>query len=871
MTDHSSLSKGAPPDSSPLLQNSKITAMSDDKLQSPRSSSKIGPIAIATLLAGSLAQPLLPVLALGTAAGEQIRNTATATYKDNPASQTTIDATSNTITVTVAEVAGLAATPSGFVDVNGGTVDSGDTLEFTFDVTNIGNSSTDVFIPGTSNLNTENFVPSSVQIVNASGTVLATLPAGGAALSSLSIPDLGPDQVLKVKVTGTPAAGTPIGADVGVTLGNTGPNNNSASTQNQPDNTDGANAADIRTIDANAGNGLPVNGEREASATNSIPFASSVRPIALAKVTKIASNLNPGATVAANDDLITYDLGLTVENTSPNAGFRPNNLEGTPINVNGSTATPRVLVSDAIPVGTTLSSVDNVPTNWQVVYTTTPTSTPATTAAWVTTPPPLTSVTRIGFIYSGGVFVSRGTTTSPFQFTVLTSGLQATGGQVNNLAQVFGESSGDPTNEIIYDESGDSQPNNFNDNQTPPDASGTNYDPSTDTGIANPVTQGTDAGNDNTGTGPDGEVNVIRLGEVAGSDDILNGPSGVPNAGGPTDDNDDFTNRSTDIPPGLESTDTFDPAPSTFTNTIQNPASSGFIADVTIQPLSPTQAEGVDESTLTGQYGTDGDIPNGTVVTIAYDPDGNPGNGDELTATYTWNSTTNTFDLNTSTTGGVQDSVAKPVNVGDLPAGRTVDYTVTIDLPDGVAQNDEIPVPIVVFPDDDPIGTPGYTGETTNNITVNRLYTGFMQVTKEVQLLDANGVIILPWTSDPDLLAGTGIKADYRVEYRINYQNISTPLVGNGNSGLTVMDFTIIEDGSAAVVNGSNNWASFTDHQQNTSADQGTVKFFTNSEDDEPLTTSDPVDRTKVERYENEVGQVDPGQSGQFQFRRIIK
>ena len=330
MTNHSSLSKGAPPDSSPLLQNSKITAMSDDTLQSPRSSCRVGPLAIAALLAGSLVQPLLPVLALGTAAGEQIRNTATATYKDNPNSQTTIDATSNTITVTVAEVAGLAATPSGFVDVNGGTVDAGDTLEFTFDITNIGNSPTNVFIPGTSNLNTENFVPSSVQIVNASGTVLATLPVGGGTLSSLSIPDLGPDQVLKVKVTGTPAAGTPIGADVGVTLGNTGPNNNSASTQNQPDNSDGANAADIRTIDANAGNGLPVNGEREASATNSIPFASSVRPIALAKVTKIASNLNPGPTVAANDDLITYDLGLTVENTSPNAGFRPNNLEGNP-------------------------------------------------------------------------------------------------------------------------------------------------------------------------------------------------------------------------------------------------------------------------------------------------------------------------------------------------------------------------------------------------------------------------------------------------------------------------------------------------------------------------------------------------------------
>lgn len=274
---------------------------------------------------------------------------------------------------------------------------------------------------------------------------------------------------------------------------------------------------------------------------------------------------------------------------------------------------------------------------------------------------------------------------------------------------------------------------------------------------------------------------------------------------------------------------------------------------------------------MTGQYGTDADIPNGTVVTIAYDPDGNPGNGDERTATYQWDSTTNTFELLASTTGGVADGTPRHVNAGDLPAGRTINYSVTVDLPDGVGVNDEIPIPIVAFPDDDPINNPGFTGETTNNVTIDRLYTGFLQVIKEVQVLDANGEVIQAWTSDQSILDGVNIQLDYQLEYRITYENISTPVVGNGNIGLTIPDLTLVEDGTATVGGTTNNWASFSNHQQNTSADQGVVRYFTNSDDPNPLTTSDPVDDTKVQKYENEVGQVDPGQRGQFLFRRRIK
>lgn len=873
--------------------------MTQDTPKSPRRPRKIGPAAIAALLAGGLFQPLLPAFAAGTDAGQQISNTATATYSETSGGPT-IDATSNTVTVTVAEVAGVTAVPAGFTDLDGGAVEAGDTLEFVFDVTNVGNAATDVFIPGINNIGTENFTPTAVEIVDSAGNLIATVPATGDNITDLldqasaNLPPLAPDTVLKVRVTGTPAPGTPAGADVGVTLGSTGPDNNSPSTQNQPDTGDGdpapptinTNAGDIRTIDDNPGNGAPVNGEREASATNSIPFASSVRPLALATVTKVASNLAPGPTGSASDDLITYDLGMSVASTSPNAAFTPADLEGTAINVTGTTddSAPRILVSDAIPVGTTLSSVDtaNLPANWQVVYTITPTSTPATAATWVTAAPTLDTVTRIGFIYTGGATLARGSAFSPFRFTVETTDLPSTGGQVANIAQVFGETVGDPTNEVVYDESGDSNPNNFNDDNTPPDPTGTNYDstPGTgDTGVADPVTEGTDTGNDNSGTGPDGEDNVVNIGDVAGSDDILNGPDGVPGANGPTDDNDDFTNQTTNVPAGVGPTDGFDPDPEAFDNTVQNPASSGFISNVTLQPISPTQAQGVDDSLLTGQYGADGDIPVGTVVTItATDAD-----GDIQSAVYTYDGTN--FNLTSSTTdpagpvGPSADTTPEHVNVGNLPAGQTLDYDVVVDLPNGVLPNDEIPIPILAFADDNTTTTPGYnftgpgTPESTTNVTIERLYTGFMKLTKEVQILDANGVIVQAWTET--VPPSVNVLPDYQIEYRITYENISTGVTGSGNNTLTAFDFEIVEDGNAAVGSNTNNWASFTDHEQNTSADQGIVQYFTNSADTDlvpgPLTTSDPIAGTKVDKYENEVGQVDPGQTGQFQFRRRIQ
>jgi hypothetical protein len=99
------------------------------------------------LAATGLVSLVLPVFADGTVAGTSISNTANATYEDPNAPGTTIDSTSNTVTVTVAEVAGLTVTASGVTDNNGGVVQVGDQLLYTYTLTNVGNDPTQIRVP----------------------------------------------------------------------------------------------------------------------------------------------------------------------------------------------------------------------------------------------------------------------------------------------------------------------------------------------------------------------------------------------------------------------------------------------------------------------------------------------------------------------------------------------------------------------------------------------------------------------------------------------------------------------------------------------------------------------------------------------------
>lgn len=88
-----------------------------------------------------------PALAEGTKAGQSITNEATATYEDPNNPNVPLNTTSNTVTVTVAEVAGITVDYTGLVDDDGGTIEINDLLIFNYTITNVGNDPTQFRIP----------------------------------------------------------------------------------------------------------------------------------------------------------------------------------------------------------------------------------------------------------------------------------------------------------------------------------------------------------------------------------------------------------------------------------------------------------------------------------------------------------------------------------------------------------------------------------------------------------------------------------------------------------------------------------------------------------------------------------------------------
>jgi hypothetical protein len=815
-----------------------------------------------TLLTGSFFQFAVPVMAEGTKAGESISNTATATYEDPNNPGTTINATSNTVVVTVAEVAGITVTASGMTDSTpSDPVKVGDTVNYTYTVTNVGNDPTRFRIPNLARV-TGPGVAGTLEVSYDGGTTWT--PINGSELITNSIP-AGGSVLVRVPVVVQP--GAQANDVITVTLGDT-----PGDAQNQLRDPNGG---DVYTVDnpdvsgvPDEVDGVPVNGVREASATQQITVNQSLKTYALATVLKTRTGYENGGTPVIDDDRLTYGLSLRVELNDPTGNnITPAPLVGTDINLDGSTQS-RILVSDAIPLDTELAIAPTPPPGWQVVYTTTAVTINANQATWTTTAPAnLSTVTRIGFVNNPSTVttVSPGQTVNGFIVQVKVRTGVSSPLTVNNIAQLFGQTAGIP-GVIVYDESGDQNPSNYNDDGSiPPGSTDTNGDGVPDTspeisdGYINDPTDlantGIDTGNNNSGTGPGGEANtfVIRTPDAA---EVLNGPQGQPAAVGPTDNNDDFTNKSTLVPTDKQPGDTLDPSSVAFTNTVQNSGTDPH--SISLVPTPPAD--------LTH-------LPVNTVVTITHGAE---------SKSYVWNGTQFLFDAdgNPNTTGdqSVIDTIAEYITIPNVAPGTSVNYGAEVNLPPGTPLSTDInrgfPVPITAFIDD---GTPGLQGTEPLNITINRVYTGYLKLVKESRILQGTG----PAVQGSDGTFSIDLKKPAPgniIEYRIRYSNISEAQSGTGNVILRASNVVITEDG----VSNGNNWALDNDAngQIDTSnivgsaQDSGaaTIQFFngnpaTNPSIDQTGTTVN----TDVTKYINTVtGNVEPGQERTFIFRRRV-
>ena len=891
---------------------------------SPITKKYYAPLIGSALLAASLLGYSQSVFAAGTEAGTILRNTATGKYQDDAGNEYTID--SNTVNVTVAKVAGITNQPSGITDetsdADNTSVVTGDEVSFEFTITNVGNDVSNIYIPNAGNIATRGLDGTNLTVeVSQVNPGDSPTFADYSTLTDGVVEDVPANGQVIVRVTGTVTA-TIAGAVIEVQLGDTGsntaPNAPVADTQNQFDNgqdtSDGSPDAltadnEVRTLNPTTPTAgvtdLPADEQKEASAVQRVFLNSN--PLAFALIEKTreldAANNAVNTDTDLTNNIITYNLDLEVLSTTPNAQFTPGNLSGRDFGgritgVTDADASNLILISIAIPAGTVIRGAAATVTTpvgaWTPVYATGAEPAPNNTEnlaadqlTWTTTFPAANpeTVTRVGWIYdarataSGSISVS--TSLTGFTFDVVTSGVSdPDNATIVSIAQVFGSTEG--ANDEVFDESGDQDPSNF----TGVNPGITETD-SLSTGIADPVNQGVDSENNNNLNGtdplsPGGEVNLLSL--ATGT--LFNGPNGSPTATGTIfgvgpNSNHDFQNLGVsnfdDIADGAQHNEgqTFDPEAVTFTNTLNNPGGVD-LNGVLLQPVPPsTESLG----------GTNTNLPEDTRVTIRLS------NGDQAVYLYEYPTTAgNTegvhrFRLLSPAEAGVP---SEPIRIDTLTSNVSLNYDVIVDLPDGTglstddAVNHGFPVPVVAYVDNNSNGTPD-TGN-TRNYTVNQVYTGFVQISKEVAVFEPDGTTAR---------TGGSLPGDI-IEYTVNYRNISEAQTGTGNNLiLNGTDITIDENGTLnniTTVTDGNNWALDnngdddldTINVQNSATDSnsGTITYYTGTSPadstDEysvgtliPAGNNDPGDT--VTGYRVEVPLLAPSTTNStFTFRRRV-
>jgi hypothetical protein len=474
-----------------------------------------------------------PALGQATSGGTQIQNRASATYSDGTNSYSVV---SNTVTVTVANVAGLTITPDGGSIP---TVVAGQTnVDFTFTVTNSGNFATQVRFPtsGAAIVPSSNVtVTQAVIDVNGNGidgSDINILSNGAPVLYPSASPYLARNASFNVIVRVSVNAGAAAGSTVGVTLGD-------ASGDNVASNNS---AAEVRT---SVPSGVTLSGS-ESEAIGSI--TTTVENDAQLRVDLVV----PAGPVALGSN-ITYDV--TARNTGARS-ISTQTLQGGPAGSNTG-----VFVVVPIPVGTVLQSVPAPPAGVTVLYSTSalgadpapgdpPLSGPLSSAVtWTTTAPsPLSSTTRVAFRLNSGNPLASGASVAGLDLVLTVQSNINASVPIYGIAEMFGrnslgtmltDQSDDPSAQVSNKGDGNA---NFNEPRFGTDSV------SATQGYRLPTT-------------------LTQVGNV------LLGPAGAPAAVGPTDNNNDYTNKS--VAPaaiaGKSYQDTLGALTSVdFTNTVQN-------------------------------------------------------------------------------------------------------------------------------------------------------------------------------------------------------------------------------------------------------------------------------------------------------------
>jgi hypothetical protein len=817
---------------------------------------------VATLLmsGGLLQLAPLAFAAAPTPAGNTIDNTANATYEDSNTptgtTPTIINTTSNTVTVTVAIVAGITVTPdtnkiTAYTTTGSAAIIPGNDLYYNFVVTNTGNYKTKIHIPSvatisnTGTLKTTTAIPTGVEYSTDNGASWSPVGSGG--IDTLSFVNPGDKVLVRVGVTVNSNTGTTLD----VRLGNT-PGNNSLNENYLPNG-----AEDVYTLIDPAN--VPANLQRESSAIVSGTIGTTVATVTnaafatvlLTRNTPVAGQITTPSTL--NDDVITYKLKLQVESSAPTSatGITAADLTGTTITTDivGGTSAKRILISSAVPAGTAVEDTPNTIAGWTKVYTISdPTTVKANEAVWTTVY--TAAAKRVGFVSNVGATLQKGESIDNLTFAVKVTAATGTTYTVNSIAQAFGSTLAG--SDLIYDESGDQTPNNYDTTKplvtstfSTTTGTGTVYTTGAD-GVA-VATYNVDGGNNNTGTG-DGRGEINKYSYTYTASGLLNGPKDVPEAEGITagvgDNNADFTNKSSAVPAGKvagTSATIGSLLPVGFTNTVQNKGT----ATVNINLLPEELVAG--------------DLPNNTTVRI-YD--------DVTTQTATYTLTSGSFNLTSGTA----------VVLTNVLANEKRSYSVEVTLPIATLLSTDTlkgyPVAIKAFTG--PVGA-----ITASNKTIDRVYNGFIKMTKETRILQGTGPVVIPGQenfSATDKKPGLG----NIIEYRVTYKNISEAQTGSGNVVLGARNLVITEDGTSTAASG-NKWARDfngdntidTSHVLGSVAATGTVQYFTgtagtSSLTAEPATASTSVN-TDVTKYINTVsGTVAPGVSGTFTFQRKL-